>query len=139
MWFEAMLGLKINLTKSEIIPIGPVTNVLELALELGCKIGSLPMSYLGLPLGAKHKDLGVWDLIEERYRKRLAVWKTQYISKGGRITLIRSTLSNLPIYYLSLFRMPQKVCARLERIQRQFLWGGGGGGGGATLKRKSLW
>ena len=125
MWFEAMLGLKINLTKSEIIPIGPVTNVLELALELGCKIGSLPMSYLGLPLGAKHKDLGVWDLIEERYRKRLAAWKTQYISKGGRITLIRSTLSNLPIYYLSLFRMPQKVCARLERIQRQFLWGGG--------------
>ena len=38
--------------------------------------------------------------------------------------LIRSTLSSLPIYYLSLFRMPQKVCARLEKIQRQFLWGG---------------
>ena len=59
MWFEAMLGLKINLIKSEIIPIGPVTNVVELASELGCKIGSLPMSYLGLPLGAKHKALGV--------------------------------------------------------------------------------
>ena len=38
--------------------------------------------------------------------------------------LICSTLSNLPIYYLSLFRMPQKVCARLEKIQRRFLWGG---------------
>ena len=49
----------------------------------------------------------------------------QYISKGGRITLIRSTLSSLPIYYLSLFCMPQKICTRLERIQRQFLWGGG--------------
>ena len=107
-----------------IIPVGPVSNLVELASELGCKIGSFPTSYLGLPLEAKHKALGVWDSIEERYRKRLAAWKTQYISKGGRITLIRSTLSSLPIYYLSLFRMPQKVCARLERIQRQFLWGG---------------
>ena len=124
MWFEAMSGLKINLAKSEIIPIGPVTNLVELASELGCNIGSFPTSYLGLPLGAKHKALGVWDSTEERYRKRLAAWKTQYISKGGRITLIRSTLSSLPIYHLSLFHMPQKVCARLERIQRQFLWGG---------------
>ena len=124
MWFEAMSGLKINLSKSEIIPIGPVNNLVELASELGCNIGSLPTSYLGLPLGAKHKALGVWDPIEERFRKRLAAWKSQYISKGGRITLIRSTLSSLPIYHLSLFRMPQKVCVRLERIQRQFLWGG---------------
>ena len=124
MWFEAMTGLKNNLAKSEIIPVGNVSNLVELASELGCKIGSLPTSYLGLPLGAKHKALGVWDSIEERYHKKLVAWKTQYISKGGRITLIRSTLSSLPIYYLSLFRMPQKVCARLERIQRQFLWGG---------------
>ena len=124
MWFEAMAGLKINLAKSEIIPVGPVSNLAEMTSELGCKIGSLPTYYLGLPLGAKHKALGVWDSIEERYRKRLAAWKTQYISKGDRITLIRSTLSSLPIYYLSLFRMPQNVCARLEMIQRQFLWGG---------------
>ena len=87
-----------------------MNNTVELASELGCNIGSFPTSYLGLPLGAKHKALGVWDSIEERYRKRLGTWKTQYISKGGRISLIRSTLSSLPIYQLSLFRMPQKVC-----------------------------
>ena len=81
-------------------------------------------TYLGLPLGAKHKAPRVWDSVEERFRKRLASWKLQYISKGGRATLIRSSLSSLPIYHLSLFRAPLKVCARLERIQRQFLWGG---------------
>ena len=118
MWFEAVSGLRINLNKSEIIQIGPVVNVEELASELGCGVGSLPTSYLGLPLGANHKALGVWDLVEERFRKRLASWKIQYISKGGRLKLIRSTLSSLPIYYLSFFRLPQKVCARLERIQR---------------------
>ena len=106
MWFEVVSGLKLNLNKSEIIPIGPVANVEELASKLGCKVGSLPTSYMGLPLGAKHKALGVWDSVEERFQKRLASWKIQYISKGGRVTLIRSSLSNLPIYYLSLFRMP---------------------------------
>ena len=75
MWFEVLSGLKINLNKSEIIPIGSVDNVEELASELGCKVRPLPTSYLGLPLSAKHKALGVWDLIDERYRKRLANWK----------------------------------------------------------------
>ena len=95
------------------------------AAELGCGVGSLPSTYLGLPLGASHMAMGVWDSIEERFRRRLATWKRQYISKGGRITLIQSTLSSLPIYFLSLFRMPKIVCSRLEKIQRDFLWGGG--------------
>ena len=39
MWFEAISGLRINLNKSEIIPVGRITNVDVLALELGCKVG----------------------------------------------------------------------------------------------------
>ena len=42
MWFEAMPGLRINLNKSEIILVGPVDNVAELALELSYGIGSFP-------------------------------------------------------------------------------------------------
>ncbi|RVW49702.1 putative fucosyltransferase-like protein [Vitis vinifera] len=52
MWFEAMSGLRINLDKSELIPVGCGNNVEELAAAIGCKVGSLPTSYLGLPLGA---------------------------------------------------------------------------------------
>ena len=101
MWFEIISGLRINLNKSEIISVGCSAEVDSLALELGCKVGALPSSYLGLPLGAPHNSVAVWDGIEERFRKRLALWKRQYISKGGRITLIRSTLSSLPIYFVS--------------------------------------
>ena len=63
--------------------------------------------------------------MEERFRKKLALWKRQYISKGGRLTLIKSTLSNLLIYTMLLYRMPTGVKLRLEKIQRDFLWGGG--------------
>ena len=59
MWFEAFSGLKINLSKSEIIPMGRVDNVELLASELGCGVGSLPPMYLGLPLGVLHRAMGV--------------------------------------------------------------------------------
>ena len=52
MWFEALSGLRINLNKSDILPVGSVDNMQKLAAELGCGIGFLPSSYLGLPLGA---------------------------------------------------------------------------------------
>ena len=45
--------------------------------------------------------------------------------REGRITLIRSTLVSMPIYLMSLLRMPRVVRLRLEKIQRDFLWGGG--------------
>ena len=61
MWFEAFSGLKINLSKSEIIPVGRVGNVELLASKLGRGIGSFLTMYLGLPLGAPHRAMGVWD------------------------------------------------------------------------------
>ncbi|WJZ98950.1 hypothetical protein VitviT2T_017437 [Vitis vinifera] len=97
----------------------------ELAAELGCRVGSLPSQYLGLPLGAPNKAPYMWDGVEERVRRRLALWKRKYISKRGRITLIKSTLASMPIYQMSIFRMPKVVARRLEKVQRDFLWGGG--------------
>ena len=107
MWFEAISGLKVNLDKSELFLVGIGENVEELASELGCKVGRLPSTYLGRPLGAPFKSVAIWDGVDGRFRKRLAMWKRQYISKGGRITLIKSTLSNLPIYLMFIFQLPR--------------------------------
>ena len=61
--------------------------------------------------------------ILERMEKKLSRWKRLYLSKNGRLTLLKSTLSSLPTYFLSLFTIPKAVATRLERIQRNFLWG----------------
>jgi hypothetical protein len=42
------------------------------------------------------------------------------------VTLIKSTLSNLPTYYMSLFPIPVSVTSHIEKLQRDFLWGGMG-------------
>lgn len=84
----------------------------------------LPMTYLGLPLGASFKASSIWNGVIEKVEHRLAGWKKLYLSKGGRLTLIKSTLSNIPTYYLSLFPIPVSVALRLGRLQRDFLWNG---------------
>ncbi|RVX11146.1 hypothetical protein CK203_013338 [Vitis vinifera] len=75
--------LSINLNKSELLPVGRVENVEVLAFELGCKVGSLPSTYLGSLWVLLISPVAVWDGVEERMRKRLALWKRQFISKGG--------------------------------------------------------
>jgi hypothetical protein len=60
----------------------------------------------------------------EKIEHRLTSWKRLYLSKGGRVTLIKSTLANLPTYYLSLFPLLGSVAACIEKLQRDFLWGG---------------
>uniref|UniRef100_A0A2N9GTP0 Endonuclease/exonuclease/phosphatase domain-containing protein n=1 Tax=Fagus sylvatica TaxID=28930 RepID=A0A2N9GTP0_FAGSY len=71
----AASGLKINLGKSELVPVGNVTNVMELAAVWGCKVAALPIIYLGLPLGSSFKDKTIWNCIIEKMEKRLAGWK----------------------------------------------------------------
>ena len=59
--------------------------------------------------------------------RRLVGWKRLYLSKGGgggKVTLIKSTLSSLPTYFLSLMPLPRKVANRMEKLQRDFLWSG---------------
>ena len=68
-WFEAVSGLKINLGKSEIVPVGVVHNIDTFLVVLGCMQGSLPMKYLGLSLGAKFKDKSISNPILEKMEK----------------------------------------------------------------------
>jgi hypothetical protein len=121
--FEAVTGLKVNLSKSALVPVGLRGKVDQLASVLGCGIGDLPLKYLGLPLGVSFKLKAMWADLEDLMSWRLAPWKRLYLSKGARVTLIKSTLSNLPTYMLSLFPIPVHVATRIEKIQRDFLWG----------------
>jgi hypothetical protein len=123
-WCQAISGLKVNLSKSELVSVGNVPNVTELASILGCRISTFPLTYLGLPLVATFKRKTIWNSVMERMEKRLAGWKKLYHSKEGHLTLIKSTLSSLPSYYLSLFPLPMEVAQRLGKLQKDFLWGG---------------
>lgn len=56
------------------------------------------------------------------FNAKLAGWKNPYLTRAGKIALINSVLSSLPVYFMSLFDMPKSVELKLERIMRNFLW-----------------
>ena len=64
----------------------------------------------------------------EKISRRLHGWQKAYLSFGGRISLIHSCLSHIPSYILSLFKIPASVIAKVEKLQRDFLWSGVGEG-----------
>lgn len=60
----------------------------------------------------------------ERKKKNLSSWKRNNLSLGGKITLINATFSNLPVYYVSRFKMLIAMKERLDQIHLHFLWEG---------------
>lgn len=120
--FEVVFGLRLNLGKSSLITIGEVPNLEQLVADLDYRQGKLPSTYLGFPLGASYKQKEVWLPLVDRMKKRLNGWKAHCLSKGERLTLIKASLTSIPIHYLSLLVLPKSVCSALEKIQRDLLW-----------------
>ncbi|XP_075675064.1 uncharacterized protein LOC142644308 [Castanea sativa] len=60
-FFEAITGLKVNVGKSEIVPVGDVGNLNSLARTSCYKVGTLPMNIWE----AHYKDSSIWDPIIE--------------------------------------------------------------------------
>ncbi|XP_026450995.1 uncharacterized protein LOC113351176 [Papaver somniferum] len=111
--FELLIGLKINFAKSQIYGVGYDGDLSIFSSILGYYHGSLPTTYLGLPLGDKCGSIAKWDKVIERFTAKLAGWKKPLLSRVGKVTLINSVLSSLPVYYMSLFEMPNSVIQRL--------------------------
>jgi hypothetical protein len=80
---------------------------------------------LGIPVGANPRRKETWKPVVYSMSKRLCSWNSRHLSYGGRITLINSVLSSLPLYFFSFFKAPRCVLQQLVRLQRNFLWGGG--------------
>ncbi|GJT05143.1 putative RNA-directed DNA polymerase, eukaryota, reverse transcriptase zinc-binding domain protein [Tanacetum coccineum] len=124
--FHLASGLKLNFNKSKLFGIG-VCEVERnfLASLIGCQPSNFPCNYLGLPIGANMSRCDNWLPLLERFHKRLSSWKAKTLSFGGRLTLSKSVLGSLGVYYFSIFKAPKMVIKNLESIRRKFFWGGG--------------
>ena len=132
--FEDLSGLKVNFSKSLLVGINVHGSWLsEAASVLNCKIGSTPFVYLGLPIGGNPSRLVFWEPLISRIRSRLSGWKSKHLSLGGRLVLLKSVLSSLPVYALSFFKAPSGIVSSIESILNNFF------GGGSADHRKITW
>jgi len=132
--FELASGLRVNFVKSRIGGMGLDQVVLQqFAAILNCETMVAPFIYLGMPVGGCHKRGDFWNGVIEKVQARLSRWKGRCLTMAGRICLIKSVLSFIPLFFMSLFKLPSGVAKKLIRIQRNFLWGWGAKG------RKIAW
>ena len=125
--YESMSGLKINFNKSEVIMISQNHDKSMTYSEMfNCAIGEWPIKYLGVPVSGSKLHVGDWTSLVEKVSKRLDGWKGGSLSLGGRLTLLNSCLTGIPIYSMSMYRLPKTVIKKIDIIRKRFFWQGSG-------------
>ena len=123
--FESMSGLKVNYHTSMLVGVNVEESWLgEAAFVLSCKIGKIPFMYLGLSIGGDARRLSFWEPVIDCIKSRLSDRKSKNLSFGGRLILLKSVLSSLPVYALSFFRAPAGIISSIKSILINFFWGG---------------
>jgi hypothetical protein len=121
-FFGRTSGLKINLSKCTIFPIRcDQLNQNQLAGNSGCRIGTLPCTYLGLPLSyRKPRKIDCQKYID-KIASKLKPWKGKLMSKKVRLALVNSVLTSSMTYFLTVFDPPIWMTKKIDKIRRSFL------------------
>ena len=120
--FSKSTGLDINYSKSSMIPINiDETRHSLLAVVFGCQVGKLPFTYLGLPVGTTRPKMVDFLPLVDCMERRLTA-SSCFLTQGGKLQLLNSVISSMPIYFLCSLQVPIGIIKQLERIQRQCLW-----------------
>jgi len=124
--FELVSGLRVNFHKSAVGAMG--ISQLDKCVYSKCldyQQMELPFKYLGITIGSNPRRIAFWDPIVDKIKSRLSRWKGRLLSLAGRMCLIKSVITVLPLFYFSFFKAPIVVCNQIKRIQAKFLWGWG--------------
>ncbi|KAL4370603.1 hypothetical protein AHAS_Ahas06G0082300 [Arachis hypogaea] len=79
--------------------------------------------YLGASISDKREGKERYKDIVRRVQSKLKGWKTKCLSLAGRLTLAQSTISPILNYQMQHERVPKGVYRKVERLQRNFIWG----------------
>jgi len=91
---------------------------------IGFKIGTLPFTYLGVPIFKGKPKKSYFQPIADKVKVKLAAWKSSLLSMVGRVQLIKSVIQSMLIHCLSIYSWPVSLIKDVERWIRNFLWSG---------------
>ncbi|GJV17347.1 RNA-directed DNA polymerase, eukaryota, reverse transcriptase zinc-binding domain protein [Tanacetum coccineum] len=91
------------------------------------------MSTKSSKVGGHMSRIQSWNETIEAMASRLSKWKMKTLSIRGRLTLLKSVLGSMPIYHMSIFKVPMKILQRMESIRSHFF------NGSDPLAKKPTW
>jgi len=123
--FADMSGLKMNFHKSLMVGINVGNSWLTEATSiLNCKVGKILFLYLGLSIGGDPRRLAFWEPMMSTIKTRLSKWQSRFLSFEGRLILLKSVLTSLPVYVLSFFKALSSIISSIETLFKDFFLGG---------------
>jgi hypothetical protein len=122
--FAASMGLKVNYNKSVLVPLNISEEKLDsLCATFECQKGSLPFTYLGLPLGTTKPNMDHFIPLVQKIERRLTSTST-FLSQGGKLEMVNLVFSSSAIFYSGSLRLHKGVIKQLDKYRKNYLWRG---------------
>lgn len=67
------------------------------------------------------------DNVIHKLTKKLDNWKNNFLSSGGRLILVNSSLSSLSTYTMGFYRFNEEAHKHMDTIRSRFFWRGANG------------
>ncbi|KAL0439338.1 UNVERIFIED_CONTAM: putative ribonuclease H protein [Sesamum latifolium] len=104
-----------------------IRNVLARQKETILNILQMPecnhhAKHLGLPFCKPTSRTEVFSELVDKLTKKLSLWKAKNLSRAGKLTLIKNVAQSIPVYQMSTFLLPKKICKKMDAIVRRFWW-----------------
>jgi hypothetical protein len=93
----------------------------SLTEALGCQLGTLPFTYLGLPLGTTRPSIQDHSPIRTRMERHL-MGITKHLSYGGRLILVNFITFSLPTYCMCSLKLPVGLINQIDKYRKHVLW-----------------
>lgn len=122
--YESASGQAINYSKSAISFSKNVTEErkAQIAQIMGISTVDHHDFYLGLPADLGKYKSNKLEFVKERMQKRIDGWKEALLSRGGKEVLIKSVAGAIPTYAMSVMRLSDDLCDKIEKIQNAYWW-----------------
>ena len=123
--FCAMSGQLMSTTKSKtwFSPRTPRRIKDQVAGILGLPTTDRIGTYLGTPIFTTRRTASSCQYLVDNIRKRIEGWQARYLSMAGRATLIKASITSVPLYAMQIMLLPKKVCHRIDQMCCHFFWG----------------
>jgi hypothetical protein len=81
--------------------------------------------YLGVPLFKTSPRVSHWLPLLEKLKLRIQAWGANWLNLAGKVVLIKSVLTSLPLFQNSILLAPKTINLKIDQMMRRFLWEGG--------------
>lgn len=69
---------------------------------------------------SKREALGY---LKDRIKDKLNGWRTKTLNQAGKEVLIKSVITAIPSYVMSIFKLPKTWCSKINALIADFWWG----------------